>query len=94
MGNKIKVEIKNDLEISKNYNKLINNDNKNIQKSMHNKNINENTDSSYLDKYNKIKLEVNNKVDKNIDESLNNNKLFKKKILNLKQITIILQFKL
>ena len=61
---------------------------------MHNKNINENTDSSYLDKYNKIKLEVNNKVDKNIDESLNNNKLFKKKILNLKQITIILQFKL
>ena len=93
-NNKIKVEIKNDLEISKNYNKLINNDNKNIQKSMHNKNINENTDSSYLDKYNKIKLEVNNKVDKNIDESLNNNKLFKKKILNLKQITIILQFKL
>ena len=84
MGNKIKVEIKNDLEISKNYNKLINNDNKNIQKSMHNKNINENTDSSYLDKYNKIKLEVNNKVDKNIDESLKNNKEFKKNILNLK----------
>ena len=84
MDNKIKVEIKNDLEISKNYSKLINNDNKNIKKNVHNKNINENTDSSYLDKYDKNKLEINNKVDKNIDESLKNNKEFKKNILNLK----------
>ena len=47
MDNKIKVESKNDLEISKNYSKLINNDNKNI---------NENT-ALYLDKYDKDKLE-------------------------------------